>query len=170
MASRALTKLLRCAANKSQQTRSLYTIQNKIGNREVVGFGCNSEPIYIDTTDFPMPAIRFKEVTPDIQALRDKEKGDWKKLTTEEKKQLYRASFRQTFAELEAPSGEWKLIIGWLGIGISLATWIMVWLKKYVYPPLPNSFSPESREAQLQRARLLDMQPITGLPGGRVEV
>ncbi|XP_014206163.1 cytochrome c oxidase subunit 4 isoform 1, mitochondrial [Copidosoma floridanum] len=170
MATRALTAVLRCAVNKSQQTRSLYTIQNKIGNREIVGFGVNSEPIYIDATDFPMPAIRFKEVTPDIQALRGKEKGDWKKLTIEEKKQLYRASFRQTFVEMEAPTGEWKMILGGVCIGTVLALWIVVWLKKYVYPPLPISFTPEYREAQLQRMRLLDMQPITGIPGGRVEV
>lgn len=38
-----------------------------IGNREVVGFGMNGQPSYLDRVDFPMPAIRFKEVTPDIQ-------------------------------------------------------------------------------------------------------
>ena len=43
-----------------------------------------------------------------LQALREKEKGDWKKLTLEEKKTLYRASFCQTFAEMEAGDGDWK--------------------------------------------------------------
>jgi cytochrome c oxidase subunit 4 len=38
----------------------------KIGNREVVGFGWNGEPTYYDRPDFPMPAIRFKESTPDV--------------------------------------------------------------------------------------------------------
>lgn len=66
---RALTALARCAPKNSQQIRFFHELQNKIGKREVVGYGCNSEPIYIDATDFPMPAIRFKEVTPDIQVI-----------------------------------------------------------------------------------------------------
>lgn len=37
-----------------------------IGNREVVGFGVNGEPHYLDTTVCPMPAIRWKESTPDV--------------------------------------------------------------------------------------------------------
>ncbi|TOF75042.1 hypothetical protein CGJ15_27115, partial [Vibrio parahaemolyticus] len=68
-----------------QQTAAASTV-SKIGNRDVVGFGMNGTPSYIDRVDFPMPAIRFKENTPDIQALREKEKEDWKKLTLEEKK------------------------------------------------------------------------------------
>lgn len=39
----------------------------KIGNREIVGYGMNGEPSYMDLEDFPMPAVRFKEITPDIQ-------------------------------------------------------------------------------------------------------
>lgn len=51
------------------------------GKREVVGYGFNGNPVYVDRVDFPMPAIRWKETTPEIAALREKEKGDWKKLT-----------------------------------------------------------------------------------------
>merc|ERR1711911_474652 len=81
-------------------------IREKIGTREIVGFGMNGQPNYIDRVDFPMPAIRYKEVDRDIQILKEKEKGDWKKLTIEEKKALYRASFCQTFSEMKAPTGE----------------------------------------------------------------
>ena len=38
----------------------------KLGNRDVVGFGFNGEWVYQDRPDFPMPAIRFKENTPEI--------------------------------------------------------------------------------------------------------
>lgn len=38
----------------------------KIGNRDVVGYGWNGEPVYQDRVDYPMPAIRFKENTPDV--------------------------------------------------------------------------------------------------------
>merc|ERR1712071_376183 len=68
-------------------------VKVSIGNREVVGFGMNGQPNYIDRVDFPMPAIRYKEVTADIQVLKTKEMGDWSKLSVEEKKALYRASF-----------------------------------------------------------------------------
>jgi hypothetical protein len=40
--------------------------RSRIGNREVVGFGYNGQYSYQDRVDFPMPAIRFKENTPDI--------------------------------------------------------------------------------------------------------
>lgn len=62
-----------------------------IGNREIVGFGLNGQPVYIDAHDFPFPAIRWKEPTSEINALREKEKGDWNALTCEEKKALYRS-------------------------------------------------------------------------------
>merc|ERR1719483_1855108 len=77
----------------------------EIGNREVVGFGGNGEATYIDSVMAPFPAIRFKEDVGEIAALRVKEQGDWKKMTKEEKKALYRASFCQTLAEVEAPTG-----------------------------------------------------------------
>lgn len=38
----------------------------KIGKREVVGHGWNGMPVYADRVDFPFPAIRFKEPTPDV--------------------------------------------------------------------------------------------------------
>ncbi|XP_015588827.1 cytochrome c oxidase subunit 4 isoform 1, mitochondrial [Cephus cinctus] len=134
-----------------------------IGNREVVGFGMNGTESYIDRVDFPMPAIRYKENNPDIQALREKEKGDWKKLSIEEKKALYRASFCQTFAEINAPTGRWKSSIGVILMGISGALWLFIFMKKFVYPPLPVTFEEERQLAQLERMKILEVNPITGL-------
>jgi hypothetical protein len=48
--------------HSSAQTEAL----SKIGNRDVVGYGWNGQPCYADRVDYPMPAIRFKENTPDI--------------------------------------------------------------------------------------------------------
>jgi len=134
-----------------------------IGNREIVGFGMNGQPNYLDRVDFPMPAIRYKEMTPDIQVLKNKETGDWSKLTIEEKKALYRASFCQTFTEMKAPSGEWKSIFGLSLVGISLACWIFFWMKTFVYGPLPPTFTKEKQEAQLKRMIDMQMNPIEGL-------
>ena len=51
--------------------------------------------MYMDTLHAPFPAIRFKEETSEIAKIREKETGDWKKMTVEEKKALYRHSFCQ---------------------------------------------------------------------------
>ena len=56
------------------------------GDRDIVGSGPGGDPFYVDQEDFPCPAIRFGKNTPEIMALREKEKGDWKSLTLEEKK------------------------------------------------------------------------------------
>lgn len=57
-----------------------------IGSREVVGYGCNGSYDYFDRMDLPYPAIRFKEVKGDLVDIKEKEKGDWKNLTVDEKK------------------------------------------------------------------------------------
>merc|ERR1719236_247154 len=114
-----------------------------IGKREVVGYGSNGEATYIDSVMAPFPAIRFKEDVGDIAKLREKEKGDWKKMTKEEKKALYRASFCQTLSEVEAPTGEWKGILGMVLFLTSLGVWIYLWMVFFVYNPLPDSFSGE---------------------------
>ncbi|KAK9872540.1 hypothetical protein WA026_018005 [Henosepilachna vigintioctopunctata] len=134
-----------------------------IGKREVVGFGINGAPTYGDRSDFPLPAIRWKESTPDILALRKKELGDWKNLSIEEKKALYRASFCQTFAEFQATSPEWKQIVGVSLVVISLGLWVYYGLVAFVYPPLPETFSEESRKAQLRRMLDLQTNPIQGI-------
>uniref|UniRef100_A0A023G4S3 Putative cytochrome c oxidase polypeptide iv n=1 Tax=Amblyomma triste TaxID=251400 RepID=A0A023G4S3_AMBTT len=76
------------------QPAAAYHGRAMIGKREVVGFGLNGEYAYHDTPDFPMPAIRYKEPTPEIEKLREKEKGDWKKTSPwRRRKALYRYSF-----------------------------------------------------------------------------
>ncbi|XP_076062983.1 cytochrome c oxidase subunit 4 isoform 1, mitochondrial-like isoform X2 [Oratosquilla oratoria] len=164
-AQRAFTSALRRHLVQMQQTASVSSASTlaKIGNRQVVGFGCNGEPAYYDRIDFPMPAIRFKEDTPDVLALREKEKGDWKKLTIEEKKALYRASFCQTFAEVNAPTGEWKSILGISLIASSLAIWVYLWMKVFVYGELPDTLGAEKQEAQLKRIIDLGINPVEGI-------
>lgn len=66
-----------------------------------------------------------------IQALREKEKGDWNKLTLDEKKTLYRASFCQTLVEAESPTGEWKAVFGWVMVWVSVAIFSFVGVRKF---------------------------------------
>jgi cytochrome c oxidase subunit 4 len=47
-------------------------------------------------------------------------------LTLEEKKALYRASFCMTFSEINAPTGEWKSIVGLACLFISMGIWVVI--------------------------------------------
>lgn len=66
-----LTKSLLSKPNwnvfKSQIRLASTVPINKIGSREIVGYGTNNEATYIDTVTFPYPAIRFREITPDLK-------------------------------------------------------------------------------------------------------
>lgn len=57
------------------------------GNRDIVGPSFASNHEYLDEPDQPMPGVRYAANTPEVMALREKELGDWTKLTLEEKKQ-----------------------------------------------------------------------------------
>ncbi|XP_029835971.2 cytochrome c oxidase subunit 4 isoform 1, mitochondrial [Ixodes scapularis] len=135
----------------------------RIGKREVVGYGMNGEYVYIDQPEFPMPAIRYKEPTAEIEKLREKEKGDWKNLSLEEKKALYRFSFCQTYAEMKASRNEWKPIVAGVLTTLGVTLWVWIFLKKFVYGPLPESCSPAAKEAQLKRMIDLRVNPIDGV-------
>lgn len=133
-------------------------------NREQIGYGVCSEKIYYDATDNPVPPVRYMVDTPEILALREKEKGDWKKLTLDEKKQLYRASFRLTFVEIEAPTGRWKSYFGWACFFWAVGLWFSIILFELKNRgKMRPSLSLEARQAQLQRLIALKANPITGL-------
>jgi len=149
----------------SMQTGSVASVHtlDKIGKREIVGHGWNGTACYADRVDYPMPAVRFREPTNELNVLREKEKQDWKKLSLEEKKALYRASFCQTFAELKAPTGEWKMHLGMGLIFASAAIWICILMNLFVYDELPVTFDEEHQKAQLKRMLDLEMNPVTGI-------
>uniref|UniRef100_A0A1B0G064 Cytochrome c oxidase subunit 4 n=1 Tax=Glossina morsitans morsitans TaxID=37546 RepID=A0A1B0G064_GLOMM len=107
--SREAAQVVRCPQIGS--VASVHTL-DKNGKREIVGYGWNGTACYYDRADHPMPAVRFREPTNEIINLHQKEKGDWKKMGIDEKKALYRASFCQTFAEIQAPTGEFKKHFG----------------------------------------------------------
>lgn len=65
MANRLLTVALRNALKAPMGSSQIHHL-HKIGKREVVGYGWNGSTIYFDRVDYPFPAVRFREVTPDI--------------------------------------------------------------------------------------------------------
>ncbi|XP_059061336.1 cytochrome c oxidase subunit 4 isoform 1, mitochondrial-like [Achroia grisella] len=143
-------------------TRTIYG-RCRTGNRDLVGFGINGCANYKDDAHFPFPAVRFKENTRDICALREKERGDWKLLCCEEKKALYRASFCQTFAEFQHPTGTWKFVLGGVFFLTSFAFWAAMYNHYYVAGPLPASLSKASQKAQLRRMLEIRANPIDGI-------
>jgi len=122
----------------------------KLGNRDIVGYGFNGNPTYIDMPEYPAPAVRFRENSNDVLALRQKEKGDWKTLTLADKKALYRSSFRVTYAEMHAPTGEWKSVVGIILLGMAVTGWVAIFIKNAVLPPLPHTITAEWQEKQLE--------------------
>ncbi|XP_044746229.1 cytochrome c oxidase subunit 4 isoform 1, mitochondrial-like [Coccinella septempunctata] len=142
--------------------RSTHWHLKMAGNREQVGYGVNGNPIYFDASEMPFPAVRWKEPTPELCCLWEKEKGDWGKLTREEKKELYRASFRQTFAEFQAPSPEWKIVLAMLLHLISVSL-LLHYLTYSIYPTMPDTFCESKRQAQLRRILDLQQNPVFGV-------
>lgn len=152
---------LRSEAALDQAARD--RIHPKLGNRDVVGWGFNGTASYVDREDFPLPAVRFGENTPDVMALREKEKGDWKSLSLDEKKKLYRASFCQTFEEMKAPTGEWKSIVAAVLTALGLTGWIVIYMKKFVYSEMPHTITRQWQEDQLNRMLTQNQGRIEGL-------
>lgn len=162
MAGRILTIAARTATKAPTGAAQIHHV-SKIGNREVVGYGWNGITAYADRVDYPMPPIRFKENTPDVLALREKEKGDWKKLSIEEKKALYRASFCQTFSEFKYKSAEWKQVVGGALIAASIAIFVSLWMAAFVYTDHPVTLEENRKKAQMKRMLDLNVNPIHGL-------
>lgn len=133
-----------------------------IGNRDIVGYGWDGEPSYGDSIVWPYPAVRFREPSTEFQSAIQKEKGDWKNLSVEDKKKLYRYNYCETFSEMLAPTGVWKSITAIVIFWMTLATWAYITMKK-VYGPLPETFDDEHRLAQLKRMIDLRVGAVDGL-------
>lgn len=44
---------------------------------------------------------------------------------------VYRASFRQTYAELNAPTGEWKFYVAAIMLSLIVTGWMVMWMEKF---------------------------------------
>ncbi|XP_011667242.1 cytochrome c oxidase subunit 4 isoform 1, mitochondrial [Strongylocentrotus purpuratus] len=124
------------------------------------------DKLYADRLDYPAPNCRFvqeAELSAEMQALKVKERGDWKALTQADKKELYRMSFNKTYSEMRAPTGEWKYVIGGVCIAIAVSGVIYGFQKAYISPPLPHTMSDEWQEAQLRYQIAIRNGPVTGI-------
>ncbi|KAI0982955.1 hypothetical protein GJ496_012034 [Pomphorhynchus laevis] len=96
-----------------------------IGQREIVGTSTKLEVCYFDESTEPFPPVKWERDTAEMRKLQEKEKGDWKLLTIEDKRTLYH--------------GETKFAIGVSAIALGVGLWLALFLRKriYVYNELP---------------------------------
>uniref|UniRef100_A0A183SUN2 Cytochrome c oxidase subunit 4 n=1 Tax=Schistocephalus solidus TaxID=70667 RepID=A0A183SUN2_SCHSO len=135
-----------------------------IGNREIVGYGRNGNPQYLDDPHYPYPSIRFCPQTDEIEVLQAKEKGDWHQLSIDEMKNLYRHSFRMTFAEVQAPHPRYKLAVAWALFVMSGAMLYFCFIKSVVLNlPSCSYAKKEYKDALLYRRLYSRDGPIDGL-------
>uniref|UniRef100_A0A8C5AQR7 Cytochrome c oxidase subunit 4 n=1 Tax=Gadus morhua TaxID=8049 RepID=A0A8C5AQR7_GADMO len=119
---------------------------------------CTVTP-YLCRLDTPLSDVPYvRDLTNEQRALKEKEKGDWGKLTKEEKLALYRLAHKQSYCEMRQGSSEWKTVLGqW--VDLSLMT---LFFPPSVFGEVPHTLSPEWIEKQTQRMIDMQVNPIQG--------
>lgn len=130
--------------------------------REVVGFGVKGDEYYEDRADYWYPAIRFRRNDEIITPIREKELGDWKQLSLDEKKLLYRYSFCQTLSEYDAPDGYWKLSAAIAFCVTGLAFLYACFLQRFFYPPMLPTQENEFKESVIEKKLVLEKGRFLG--------
>ena len=111
-----------------------------------------------------MPNVPYvSELDAAQKALKAKEAGDWNSLSDEEWKQLYRIKFHKSLAEIEAPSGEWKTVVGGSCLIIALTLVLYIIQKKYAMPEMPSTCTYEWQEAMMKKQLQMRNNPVEGL-------
>lgn len=122
-----------------------------------------SLPNYVDRRDVPLPEIAYtKSLSSEQKALKEKEKASWSALSVDEKVALYRIKFHETYAEMNRGSAEWKTIVGGILFFMGLTGFLVIWQKKFIYMPLPHTFSDDWKAMQTKRMLDMRVNPIEG--------
>ncbi|XP_066876389.1 cytochrome c oxidase subunit 4 isoform 1, mitochondrial isoform X3 [Kogia breviceps] len=120
-------------------------------------------PGYVDRRDYPLPDVaHVRSLSASQKALKEKEKAAWSSLSIDEKVELYRLKFKESFAEMNRSTNEWKTVVGGAMFFIGFTALLLIWEKLYVYGPIPHTF--EEEWVAKQTKRMLDMKvaPVQG--------
>lgn len=120
-------------------------------------------PVYVDRRDYPLPDVaHVQSLSSGQKALKEKEKAAWSSLSTQEKVELYRLKFNESFAEMNRGSNEWKTVVGGALFFVGFTALIIIWEKFNMYGPIPHTF--EEDWVAMQTKRMLDMKvaPVQG--------
>ncbi|NP_001266177.1 cytochrome c oxidase subunit 4 isoform 1, mitochondrial-like [Taeniopygia guttata] len=121
-------------------------------------------PVYADRRDVPLPEVAFvRELSAQQRALKEKEKAAWSALSVEEKVELYRIKFNETYAEMNKGTNEWKTILGGVLFFLGLTGVILIWQKNFMYGPVPHTFTDEWVSAQTKRMLDMRVNPVQGI-------
>ncbi|XP_025788474.1 cytochrome c oxidase subunit 4 isoform 2, mitochondrial [Puma concolor] len=84
-------------------------------------------------------------------------------LALNDKDEVYRLQFHETFAEMNRRSNEWKTVMGCVFFFFGFTALMIWWQRIYVFPKKPVTLTDEWKAQQLQR--ILDMKgnPVQGL-------
>ena len=75
---------------------------------------------------------------------------------------VYRLKFKESFAEMNRSTNEWKTVVGAAMFFIGFTALLLIWEKHYVYGPIPHTF--EEEWVAKQTKKMLDMKvaPVQG--------
>ncbi|XP_069492543.1 cytochrome c oxidase subunit 4 isoform 1, mitochondrial [Ambystoma mexicanum] len=143
--------------------RALSTSVCLRGHAGVVKSDAFSLPMYEDSRATPLPEVAFiGHLNAEQNALKEKEKGSWTSLDNSEKLELYHIKFNHTYAQMNRGSSEWKTVCGGALFFIGLSALIVLWQRKYVFGPVPHTFSDDWIEKQTKRMLDMRINPVEG--------
>merc|ERR1712179_68764 len=86
----------------------------------------------------PFPqAPKFADKDPELNALREKAKGDWSLMSTEEVNTLYDGHFKYRYYRYQQPTDRWKFYAGIVFLNVGLASVvlrILLWAEGHEHP------------------------------------
>ncbi|XP_004704576.1 cytochrome c oxidase subunit 4 isoform 1, mitochondrial [Echinops telfairi] len=120
-------------------------------------------PSYSDQRGYPLPDVaHVQSLSAQQKALKEKEKAAWNTLSVDEKVELYRIKFNESFAEMNRGTNEWKTVVGVTMFFIGFTALIVMWEKRYMYGPIPHTFEEEWVAKQTKRMLDMKVSPIQG--------
>lgn len=118
---------------------------------------------FFETPYNPLPLVpRTIGFDGEMKVLKEKEKGDWKNLSLEERMDLYNMYFSKSMADMNRETDEHKSVYGAVAILMGFGFFMYWFTNKFVLPPPPRSTDPEWCYASIKRQLQLHSDPITG--------